>query len=229
MNPQPLQTDPVNPTPPQYPPRQGRGGTILGFGIAALLVLGPVLGIPAWVMGHRDLKRIKSGEIPSDDRTPTQIGMVLGIVGTFFSPATLFVGGIFVAVVLSLIAAQSVQAEKDAMMAEAKNIAAVAYQYYIEPKEERGGGDSYEGFALSEQMSRTHTGAYQVRIVSPDRLQIIGSSLAHVDNGLIADVDERGVIVHWEFSGDLAPWISPREYDNPARKRPPRDAPTSGV
>jgi hypothetical protein len=229
MNPQPLQTDPINPTPPQYPPRQGRGGTILGFGIAALLILGPILGVPAWVMGHRDLKRIKSGEITSDDRTPTQIGMVLGIVGTFFSPATLIVGGIFLAVVLSLIAAQSVQADKDAMMAEAKNISTVAYQYYVQPKDDQGGGGSYEGFALSEQMSRTHIGAYQVKVVSPDKLQIIGSSLAHIDNGLIADVNERGVIVHWEFSGDFAPWMSPREYPNPSRKRLPRAKPTRGV
>jgi len=229
MNPQPPQTNPVNPPPPPYPPRQGRGGTILGFGIAALLVLGPILGIPAWVMGHRDLKRIKSGELSADDRTPTQIGMVLGIVGTFFSPATIVVGGIFLAVVLSLIAAHSVQADKDAMMAEAKNIATVAYQYYVQPKADSGGGGSYEGFALSEQLSRTQIGAYQVRVESPDKLQIIGSSLSNVDNGFIADVDDHGVIVHWEFSGDFAPWISPREYDSPRRKRPPRDAPTRGV
>ncbi len=223
----PSQTDPVNPAPQSYPPRQGRGGIILGFGIAGLLILGPILGIPAWVMGHRDLKRIKSGEISASDRTPTQVGMILGIIGTFFSPATIVLGGIFLAVILSLIAAHSVQADKDAMMAEAKGIATVAYQYYVQPKGDSGGGGSYEGFTLTE--SRTKFGTYQIEVVSPDRLQIIGSSLSNADNGFIADVDDHGVIVHWEFTGDFAPWVSPRDDDRPGRKRPPRDAPTRGV
>jgi len=227
MNQVPLQS--ANPPPPSQPPRQGRGGVVLGLGVAAVLILGPFLGIPAWVMGHRDLKRIKSGEIDAHEKTTTQVGMVLGIVGTFFSPATIMFAGIFIAVVLSLISAKSVQADKDAMMAEANTIAATAYQYYVQPKEENGGGGSYEGFKLSEKMSRTQVGAYQVQVVSPDRLQIIGSSLSHVDNGLIADVDEHGVIVHWEFSGDFSPWISPGRPDGRGRRGSPRDKPTTGV
>ena len=227
MNQVPFQT-PFGPSPTRVS-RQGRGGVILGFGIAALLVLGPFLGIPAWVMGHRDLKRIKTGEIDSQDKTSTQVGMILGIVGTFFSPATLFFVGMFIAIALSLIAAHSVQADKDAMMAEAGNIAVAAHQYFERPRDENGGGGSYAGFALPEDLRRTKFGAYQVQVVSPQRLQIIGSSLSHVDNGLIADVDERGAIVHWEFSGDFSPWISPGRPDGRGRKGTPRDRPTSGV
>ena len=217
------------PSPPVQPPRQGRGGIILGLGIAAILVLGPFLGIPAWVMGHRDLKRIKSGEVDAHDKTLTQVGMVLGIVGTFFSPATLVFAGVFIAVVLSLIAAHSVQADKDAMMAEVQSIALAAHQYYVRPKEKSGGGGSYEGFTLPEHTRRTGSGAYQVQVLSPNNLQIIGSSLSNVDNGMIADVDEHGIIVHWEFSGDFAPWISPGRPDGRGRKGAPRDRPASGV
>ncbi len=227
MNQVPLQSG--TPPPPVQPPKQGRGGVVLGLGIAALLVLGPFLGIPAWVMGHRDLKRIKSGEIDSHDKTTTQVGMVLGIIGTFFSPATIMFAGIFIAVFLSIYSAKSVQADKDAMIAEAKSIAVAANQYYVRSAEERAGRGSYEGFVLPEQMRQTKYGAYQVRIVSGDRLQIIGSSLSHSDNGLIADVDENGVIVHWEFSGDFSPWISPGRPDGRGRRGSPRDKPTTGV
>lgn len=58
-----------------------RGGAILALGIMSLVccqLLGPV----AWIMGQTDLKQIDAGIIDPEGRSLTQIGMILGIVGT---------------------------------------------------------------------------------------------------------------------------------------------------
>jgi hypothetical protein len=60
----------------------GHGALILVLGILSLVMLGPITGIPAWVVGVRDLRKIREGKIPASEQTMTQIGMVLGIVGT---------------------------------------------------------------------------------------------------------------------------------------------------
>ena len=74
--------DTVSPTEP------GRGATILVLGILSL-VFGLVLGIVAWVMGSKDLGKIRQGIIPQSEKGKTAAGMTLGIVGTLVHPFAL--------------------------------------------------------------------------------------------------------------------------------------------
>lgn len=74
---------------------KGRGTLILVLAILAFVCSCLPLGIPAWLMGSADLKRMDRGEISADDRTITKIGMVLGIVAT-----TLFLPAVILAVAL---------------------------------------------------------------------------------------------------------------------------------
>lgn len=85
-----------NETPPtelqqRTPPKPGRGTTILVLGILSIVltvmfcaVLGPALGIPAWVMGKRDEEEILKGIIDRSELSITKAGKICGIVGTFF-------------------------------------------------------------------------------------------------------------------------------------------------
>ncbi len=73
---------PAQPPLPAGTQEPGHGALILVLGILSLVMLGPFTGIPAWVMGVRDLRKIREGKIPASEQTMTQIGMVLGIVGT---------------------------------------------------------------------------------------------------------------------------------------------------
>jgi hypothetical protein len=64
--------------------RSHRGGVVLGLGIAGMLtslLLLPV-AIGAWVLGAKELKAMESGASDPSGRTITQVGWVLGIVGT---------------------------------------------------------------------------------------------------------------------------------------------------
>ena len=87
-------TQPV--TPPLY--RAGRGGIILTLGILSLVITGPITGIPAWIMGHRDIRNIDAGLIAQSERGMTTAGMVLGIIGTCLG--TIVFLGVVIAIVV---------------------------------------------------------------------------------------------------------------------------------
>ncbi len=67
----------------------GRGTLILILGILSF-ILGPFTGMPAWIMGQSDLKKIKNGIIALNEKTNTEIGMILGIICTSISAIVLF-------------------------------------------------------------------------------------------------------------------------------------------
>lgn len=63
--------------------RPHRGVMILIFGILSLVVCAP-LGIFAWIMGNADMKAMDSGQMDPEGRSLTQVGKILGIIGTVF-------------------------------------------------------------------------------------------------------------------------------------------------
>jgi hypothetical protein len=60
----------------------GRGTMIFVFGLLGLVMFGPFLGLPAWIMGHRDLRKIREGIIPPGEESLTKAGYILGIIAT---------------------------------------------------------------------------------------------------------------------------------------------------
>jgi hypothetical protein len=78
-----------------------RGGMVLGLGLTSLLLflgdscicccaivpivisgVGVGLGIPAWVMGQRDLAKMRDGRMDDSGRGSTQAGWICGMIGT---------------------------------------------------------------------------------------------------------------------------------------------------
>jgi hypothetical protein len=58
-----------------------RGTTVLVLGILSI-VLAPILGPFAWVMGRKALKEVDAAPHPTTNRGTLQTGMVLGVIGT---------------------------------------------------------------------------------------------------------------------------------------------------
>jgi hypothetical protein len=50
-----------------------------------LCVVSIALGVPAWAMGHGDLKKIQAGTMDPRGRGRTQAGKILGMIGTLLS------------------------------------------------------------------------------------------------------------------------------------------------
>jgi predicted Zn finger-like uncharacterized protein len=92
-----------------------RGGTILTLGIISVVSLamdvllsccclpagwvmnlvGLGTGIPAWIMGQRDLARMRTGEMDPSGKGSTQTGWICGMIGTILSVLFLAGGIIF--------------------------------------------------------------------------------------------------------------------------------------
>jgi hypothetical protein len=60
-------------------------GGIAMVGCSPLSVFGLGLGIPAWVMGQRDLKKMRAGVMDARGEAQTRSGWICGIVGTILS------------------------------------------------------------------------------------------------------------------------------------------------
>lgn len=90
--------------------KPGRGTMILVLGILSLvlgitfcIILGPVLGIPAWVMGRNDEKKIFKGIISQAELPSTKAGKVCGIIGTFIGIGIMMLALLGIAIFLPII------------------------------------------------------------------------------------------------------------------------------
>lgn len=72
-----------------------RGTLILVFGILGLVGCGPILGIPAWIMGNTDLKEIAAGRMDPAGQGNTKVGKILGMISCILAIIGIVVGILF--------------------------------------------------------------------------------------------------------------------------------------
>ncbi len=82
-----------------------RSVAIITLGILSCLFLGPIAGIPGWLIANQDLRDIRAGFLAATSASPVTLGKWLSIIGTFFSPIWLFVYAILVFVTVTVIGA----------------------------------------------------------------------------------------------------------------------------
>lgn len=110
--------------------------------------------------------------------------------------------GIAIAVGLSLFSAQSIQANKDAIINDLNNLAAHAYQYKIRPSSMGGGQGSYSGYSIPSKMASNENAAY-VPTASAGSVSIVATSNANTTNTVTAVVDSDGRLGSWTYTGDF--------------------------
>jgi hypothetical protein len=104
---------------------------------------------------------------------------------------------------LSLFAANSVQANKDAIINDINNIAANAYQFYIRPVSMAGGGSAYDmskgatkAYTIPARMATNDNATYSVA-TAPTTVTITGLSKTYTSpqGTIVATVSNLGVVV----------------------------------
>ena len=80
-----------------------RSPVIIALGIAAIVILGPISGIPAWIMANQDLRDLHAGYLPPSAYSSLTLGRILAIIGTFFSPLWLVVVAMVVFVLIMVV------------------------------------------------------------------------------------------------------------------------------
>ena len=111
--------------------------------------------------------------------------------------------GIAIAVGLSLFSAQSIQANKDAIINDLNNIAAHAYQFKIRPSSMGGGQGSYSGYAIPSKMATNENAVYTVSATTATTVTILATSSANTTNTVTAVVDSDGRLGSWTYVGDF--------------------------
>ena len=84
--------------------------------------------------------------------------------------------GIAIAVGLSMFGAQSVNSNRDAIIADMVELAADAYQYRIRPRILGGGGGSYLGYSIPTTLQSNDNGSFSVSSSAAAQFAITGVS-----------------------------------------------------
>ncbi|MFZ1978459.1 MAG: hypothetical protein WAV76_10940 [Bacteroidota bacterium] len=115
--------------------------------------------------------------------------------------------GIAIAVGLSLFSAQSIQANKDAIVNDINNLAANAYQFRIRPTSMGGGGNAYTGngttYNIPSKLKTNENGSYSVTVAA-QTVTIVGSSASAPTNTITVTIGSDGrPSTTWAYGGDF--------------------------
>jgi hypothetical protein len=81
-----------------------RGTLVLVFGILGIMVCG-VFAILAWIFGNTDLQKMNAGLMDASGRDMTNIGRILGIVGTVLNALGIVIGIVYVVFFMGMMGA----------------------------------------------------------------------------------------------------------------------------
>lgn len=84
--------------------------------------------------------------------------------------------GIAIVVGINLFSASSLEANRDGVVADNMNLAALAQQYYKKPTGLGGGNNSFTGFNIPALLATTANGTY-TRVATADNVVITGTGV----------------------------------------------------
>jgi len=70
----------------------------------------------------------------------------------------------------------NVARNRDAMIADLTNLAAIAYQHRVRPLSMGGGGGSYQGYRIPDNLKKSENGTYVATEIRSDRITLEGVS-----------------------------------------------------
>ncbi|MEX2115940.1 MAG: DUF4190 domain-containing protein [Bacteroidota bacterium] len=178
---------------------RGRGALILVLGILSLVMFGLITGIPAWVMGHTDLRRMREGKMEGTDEGLTRAGMILGIIGTVISGLVivffiLIIVGLFSFAGMMIFDAAGIDAQERAIEAHLHSLARNAQIYRVD----RG---TYEGYEIPPDLRRTDNEVYTAQVMA-DQIVFRGRT-ANRRGSISATLDGDGNLVDWVYEGEF--------------------------
>ncbi|MGB2868931.1 MAG: hypothetical protein WBD36_10795 [Bacteroidota bacterium] len=110
--------------------------------------------------------------------------------------------GVAVFAGLGVFGGQNVQANKDAMINDIKNIKANAYAYRQRPTAMGGGNGAYSSYTLPSRLTNTLNGSYVVTPTATN-ITIVGTSILNPSYVMTCVLDSRGKLSSWTFEGDF--------------------------
>jgi hypothetical protein len=110
--------------------------------------------------------------------------------------------GIAIAVGLTMFTAQSVGANRDAIIADMTNLAANAYQHWVSPETMGGGGGNYASYVIPPSLVTNENGIYSVGTVNATSITFTGLSAQYTTDSVTGIYGPDGKLVgSFTFSG----------------------------
>ena len=83
--------------------------------------------------------------------------------------------GIAIAISVQLFRSSAIESKRDLLIEETSSLATMAIQYYKKPQAMGGGGRSFTGWEIPDQMLQTANGSFMKTEVSPSQIIITGT------------------------------------------------------
>ncbi|HTY36650.1 MAG TPA: hypothetical protein VMH23_06045 [Bacteroidota bacterium] len=97
----------------------------------------------------------------------------------------------------------SLDANRDALINDMNNLAAVAYQYRIRPASMGGGQGSYSGLRMPEKMKTNENGSFLFMFIGKDEVRIKAISAKLKSAAIETTLDGDGRLKGWTYFGDF--------------------------
>jgi hypothetical protein len=94
-------------------------------------------------------------------------------------------------------------ANRDALINDLNNLAALAYQYRIRPASMGGGNGSYDGLKMPEKMKANENGTFAYTVVGPNEVKIKTVSVKVKGAAIEATLDGEGRLKFWTYWGEF--------------------------
>lgn len=87
----------------------------------------------------------------------------------------LIIVAIAIAVSISLFRANAIEGKRDILIEETTSLGVMALQYFKKPSELAGGGRSFVGWTIPDQMVQTANGNFEISLQQADEIRIVGT------------------------------------------------------
>ncbi len=91
---------------------------------------------------------------------------------------------------------------KDAIINDMNNFAAIVYKYRVRPSSMGGGNGSYIGFSIPPGWARNENARYEM-IVDTNSIALLGSSNIVQGSSIRAIIDKNGRLAEWLYKGEF--------------------------
>ena len=111
--------------------------------------------------------------------------------------------GIAITVGISIVSAQTVATNRDALINDLNHLASYAYQYRIRLRSMGGGQGDYTSFSIPPKLRSNEDGTYSVASAQVNTISLCAASTENESNTIQVLVGSEGKITQWTFGGDF--------------------------
>lgn len=111
--------------------------------------------------------------------------------------------GIAITVGISIVSAQTVATNRDAMINDLNHLASYAYQFRLRLRSMGGGQGDYTDFAIPPKLTVNEDGTYSVASANVNTITLRAASSENASNTIQVVVGSDGKISAWTFGGDF--------------------------